>query len=89
MLLIGSKPPCHYVWLAYGNRQGYACQAPSRQPMQLARPFSLRLSPDQLQWLDAWRGDTFSRSTAIRLLIAEAIRLHRDGLLPATGRREP
>lgn len=57
--------------------------------MPLSNPVPLRLAPDQLQWLDAWRGDTFSRSTAIRLLIAEAIRLHRDGLLPATGRREP
>jgi len=57
--------------------------------MPLAHPVPLRLTPDQLAWLDAWRGDTFSRSTAIRLLIAESMRLHRNGLLPATGRREP
>jgi hypothetical protein len=57
--------------------------------MPLAHPVPLRLTPDQLAWLDAWRGETFSRSTAIRLLIAEAIRLHSRGLLPATGRREP
>lgn len=46
--------------------------------MQLARPFSLRLSPDLLQWLDSWRGDRMSRGTAIRLLIAEAMRQQRD-----------
>lgn len=54
--------------------------------MQLARPFSLRLSSDQLQWLDSWRGDTMSRGTAIRLLLQEVMRLHRDGILPATKR---
>jgi hypothetical protein len=57
--------------------------------MQLARPFSLRLSPDQLQWLDAWRGDRMSRGTAIRLLLQQSMELHSRGLLPATGRREP
>ena len=56
--------------------------------MPLAHPVPLRLTPDQLAWLDTWRGDTFSRSTAIRLLIAESMRLHSRGLLPATGRRE-
>ena len=56
--------------------------------MPLARPIPLRLSPDQLQWLDSWRGQTISRSAAIRLLLQQAIRLHGKGLLPATGYRE-
>jgi len=54
--------------------------------MPLAHPIPLRLAPEQLEWLDSWRGNTFSRSTAIRLLIAEAMRLHRDGILPTTNR---
>jgi hypothetical protein len=56
--------------------------------VRLAHPTPVRLALDQLQWLDSWRGDSMSRGTAIRLLIAEAMRLHRNGLLPATGRRE-
>jgi hypothetical protein len=51
--------------------------------MQLCRPFSLRLSPDLLQWLDSWRGDRMSRGTAIRLLLQQSMELHRDGRLPA------
>ena len=53
--------------------------------MPLARPIPLRLAPNQLQWLDSWRGDTISRSAAIRLLLQQAIRLHRDGILPSTA----
>lgn len=53
--------------------------------MQLCRPFSLRLSPDLLQWLDSWRGDRMSRGTAIRLMLEQSMHLHRDGILPATG----
>lgn len=54
--------------------------------MQLARPFSLRLSPELLQWLDSWRGDRMGRGTAIRVLLEDAMRLHRDGLLPPSRR---
>jgi hypothetical protein len=54
--------------------------------MPLTRPIPLRLAPNQLQWLDSWRGDTISRSAAIRLLLDQSIRLHRDGILPATDR---
>jgi hypothetical protein len=54
--------------------------------MQLCRPFSLRLSPDLLQWLDSWRADRMSRGTAIRLLLEQSMRLHRDGILPSTKR---
>jgi hypothetical protein len=52
--------------------------------MPLANSVALRLSPDQIQWLDQWRGDTFPRSTAIRILMDQIIKLHRDGILPAT-----
>lgn len=54
--------------------------------MQLCRPFSLRLSPDLLHWLDSWRGDRMSRGTAIRLLLQQSMELYRDGILPATKR---
>jgi hypothetical protein len=54
--------------------------------MPLCPPFSLRLTREQIQWLDQWSGDQMSRGTAVRLLIAEAMRLHRDGILPATDR---
>jgi hypothetical protein len=52
--------------------------------MQLCRPFSLRLSPDLLIWLDSWRGDRMSRGTAIRLLLEQALDLHMRGILPPT-----
>lgn len=29
-----------------------------------------------------------NRATAIRLLLEQALRLHRDGILPATGNRD-
>lgn len=53
--------------------------------MPLAQPIPLRLAPNQLQWLDSWRGDTVSRSAAIRLLLEQSIRFHRDGILPSNG----
>ena len=56
--------------------------------MPLANPTPVRLAQDQLQWLDSWRGDRMSRCTAIRLLLQQAMELHRDGFLPSTGRRE-
>ena len=43
------------------------------RPMRLAHPIPIRLSPDLLQRLDAWRGDTMSRATAIRLLLLQAL----------------
>jgi len=54
--------------------------------MRLATPIPVRLSPALLQWLDDWSGDTMSRSTAIRLLLDEAMRFHRDGVLPESKR---
>ena len=56
--------------------------------MRLAHPTPIRLSPDLIRWLDAWRADRMSRSTAIRVLLEQSMQLHRDGSLPATGYRE-
>jgi hypothetical protein len=53
--------------------------------MPLAQPIPLRLTPNQLEWLDSWRGDALSRSAAIRLLLEQSICFHRDGILPSTG----
>jgi hypothetical protein len=54
--------------------------------MPLANPAPVRLAKDQIQWIDGWRGDTMSRGTAIRVLLEQVIRLHRDGILPATNK---
>jgi hypothetical protein len=56
--------------------------------MRLAHPTPIRLSPDLIQWLDSWRANRMSRSTAIRILLEQSMQLHRDGILPATGCRE-
>ena len=42
--------------------------------MKLAHPTPVRLTPDLLQRLDAWRGDRMSRATAIRLLLEQALK---------------
>ena len=52
--------------------------------MRLSNPTHIRLTPDQLQRLDCWRGDRMNRATAIRLLIEQALDLHLRGILPAT-----
>ena len=52
--------------------------------MRLAHPTPIRLSTQQLQALDRWRGDRMSRATAIRLLLDQALRLHLNGILPPT-----
>lgn len=52
--------------------------------MPLCPPFSLRLTREQIEWLDQWSGERMSRGTAIRLLIQEAMRLQRDGILPVS-----
>jgi metal-responsive CopG/Arc/MetJ family transcriptional regulator len=41
--------------------------------MKLCQPLSIRLTPELLRQLDAWRGDRMSRGTAIRLLLERAI----------------
>jgi hypothetical protein len=72
------------VWPCNGSSGGYNAQAFKPQPVRLAHPTPVRLSPDLLQWLDSWRTDRMSRSTAIRLLLDQSMRLHRDGILPNT-----
>ena len=52
--------------------------------MRLSHPTHIRLSPDLLRRLDSWRGDRMNRATAIRLLLEQALDLHRDGILPPT-----
>jgi len=52
--------------------------------VRLAHPTHIRLTPEQLQRLDSWRGDRMNRATAIRLLLEQALRLHLDQVLPAT-----
>jgi len=44
--------------------------------MPLANPTPIRLTHDLLLWLDSWRGDRMSRSTAIRLLLQELMERH-------------
>jgi hypothetical protein len=41
--------------------------------MKLCRPFSLRLTPELLLWLDKWRGNAMSRGTAIRVLLEQVM----------------
>jgi predicted DNA-binding protein len=53
--------------------------------MRLSNPTHIRLSPELEQRLDSWRGDRMNRATAIRLLLEQALDLHRDGILPSTG----
>lgn len=53
--------------------------------MRLAHPTPIRLSTQQLQALDRWRGDRMSRATAIRFLLDQALNLHLNAILPATG----
>jgi predicted DNA-binding protein len=52
--------------------------------VRLSHPTHIRLTADQVQRLDSWRGDRMNRATAIRLLLEQALRLHVDGILPAT-----
>jgi len=56
--------------------------------MPLAHPLSVQLTAEQLQWLDSWRPAGLSRSATLRLVIQEAMRFHRDGILPASKSQE-
>jgi hypothetical protein len=55
--------------------------------VELAHPLSVQFTAEQLAWLDSRRSAGLSRSAVIRLLIEEAMRLHRDGILPAAERK--
>ena len=37
------------------------------------KPLSIRLTKDQIEWLDQWRGSNISRGSAVRLLISNLI----------------
>jgi predicted DNA-binding protein len=52
--------------------------------VRLSNPTHIRLTPELLQRLDAWRGDRMNRATAIRLLLEQALDLHLHGILPPT-----
>ena len=52
--------------------------------MRLSNPTHIRLTPELQHQIDGWRGDRMNRATAIRLLLEQALRLHCDGILPAT-----
>lgn len=54
--------------------------------MELAHPLSVQFTAEQLAWLDSCRVAGLSRSAVLRLVVEEAMRLHRDGILPATKR---
>jgi len=54
--------------------------------MELAHPLSVQFTPEQLAWLDSRCVAGLSRSATLRLVVEEAMRLHRDGILPATKR---
>ena len=56
--------------------------------MELAHPLSVQFTAEQLAWLDARRVAGLSRSAVLRLVVEQAMRLDKQGLLPATGRRE-
>ena len=51
--------------------------------MRLSHPTHIRLTTDQMQRLDTWRGDRMNRATAIRLLLDQSLDLHLDSILPA------
>jgi predicted DNA-binding protein len=51
--------------------------------VRLSHPTHIRLTTEQLQRLDSWRGDRMNRATAIRLLLEQALRLQLDEVLPA------
>lgn len=56
--------------------------------MELAHPLSVQFTAEQLAWLDRRRVAGLSRSAVLRLVVEQAMRLDKQGLLPATGYRE-
>lgn len=58
--------------------------------MALSHPLAVQFTPEQMAWLDSRRAGGLSRSAVIRLVVEEAMRLHREGLLPlAVSNRQP
>lgn len=56
--------------------------------VSLSHPLAVQFTPEQLAWLDGRRVAGLSRSAVLRLVVEEAMRLDKRGILPATGRRE-
>jgi hypothetical protein len=53
--------------------------------MELAHPLSVQFTTEQLAWLDSRCIAGLSRSATLRLVVEEAMKLHRDGILPVTA----
>ena len=53
--------------------------------MELAHPLSVQFTTEQLAWLDSRCIAGLSRSATLRLVVEEAMKLHRDGILPITA----
>jgi hypothetical protein len=53
--------------------------------MELAHPLSVQFTTEQLAWLDSRCIAGLSRSATLRLVVEEAMKLHRDGTLPVTA----
>jgi hypothetical protein len=53
--------------------------------MELAHPLSVQFTAEQLAWLDSRCIAGLSRSATLRLVVEEAMKLHRDGILPVTA----
>lgn len=51
----------------------------------LSHPLAVQFTPEQMAWLDSRCVAGLSRSAVIRIVIEESMRLHRDGILPATA----
>jgi hypothetical protein len=76
------------AWFPWGSQQCLDTLAKvaklGKPSTEIVHPISVLFTPEQVRWLDARRSDGLSRSAVIRLVVAEAMRLHRDGILPAT-----
>jgi hypothetical protein len=56
--------------------------------MELAHPLSVQFTTEQLAWLDSRCIAGLSRSATLRLVVEEAMKLHRDGILPVTAQTQ-
>jgi len=56
--------------------------------VSLSHPLAVQFTPEQMAWLDSRRLAGLSRSAVLRLVVEQAMRLDKQGLLPPTGYRE-
>lgn len=54
----------------------------------LSHPLAVQFTAEQMAWLDHRRVAGLSRSAVLRLVVEDAMRLDKQGLLPATGYKE-